>query len=118
MARYRTNASALLLPVLLAGCGEWVHPTKQAGELAYDDASCRQQAIEKVQSSHQKQEAPKWMTRATGTPSYFVDGNDRMREQWHTSCLRMMGWTLGSAASRPGVANTDLLSVGHRLLNR
>lgn len=115
MARFRKAASAILLPLALAGCGGgggYVHATKAPGEFAQDDASCRQQSIEKVQSSHQKQEAPKWMTRAVGTTSYFLDGNDTTREQWHESCLRMMGWAPDATTSLSSVASSELVRSG------
>lgn len=115
MARFRKAAPAILLPLALAGCGGgsgYVHATKAPGEFAQDDASCRQQAIEKVQSSHQKQDAPRWMTRAVGTTSYFFDGNDTTREQWHKSCLRVMGWAPDATNSLSSVASSELVRSG------
>ena len=114
MARYRRTAPAILLPLVLAGCGGggWVHATKAKGDFAQDEAACRQQAIEKVQSSHQKQEAPKWMARAMGTTSYFFDGNNSMREQWHANCLRAMGWTPDATASLTSMASNELIRTG------
>ncbi len=117
MARCLKAAPAILLSSTLTGCGGWVHPTRSPGELAYDDASCRQQAVKKVQPSHQKHDAPNWMERSIGTKSYTVDGNDTLREQWHRSCLRVLGWAFGSTASRPGVAVTELIGSGFRYLN-
>lgn len=115
MARHRMVAPAILLPLVLAGCGGgggWVHATKPPGEFAQDDASCRQQSIEKVQSSHQKQEAPKWMTRAMGTTSYFFDGNETVRGRWHDSCLRAMGWAPDTTASLSSLASNELIRTG------
>lgn len=114
MARDSRVAPAILLPLVLAGCGGggWVHPTKSQSEFAQDEASCRRQAIEKVQSSHQKRDAPKWMTRAVGTTSYFFDGNDTTREQWHKSCLQMMGWTTDGTPSLSGLATSELVKAG------
>lgn len=117
MTRHRSAFPAMLLPLALAACGGfggngWVHATKSPGEFAQDEASCKQQAIEKIQSSHQKQEAPKWMTRAVGTTSYFFDGNDSMREQWHKNCLRAMGWTPDAKSSLASVASSELVRSG------
>ena len=117
MARESKAASAvLLLPLLRAGCGGggggWVHPTKPSSDFAQDEASCRQQAIEKVQSSHQKQDAPKWMTRAVGTTSYFFDGNDNTRDQWRKSCLQMLGWAPDGGTSLSGLASSELVRSG------
>jgi hypothetical protein len=115
MARYRRTVPAVLFPLALAACGGgggWVHATKLPGEFAQDEASCRQQSIEKVQSSHQKQDAPKWMARAVGSASYYFDGNDTMREQWHKNCLRAMGWTPDTKASLASVASSELVRSG------
>lgn len=123
MVRHRRAAPAILLPLALAGCGGggggWVHGTKPATEFAQDEASCRQQSIEKVQSSHQKQEAPKWMTRAVGTSTYFFDGNDNVREQWHKSCLRAMGWASGGGKGPlPEWVSPELISAGIQYIVR
>ena len=114
MTRHRWAAPAILLPLVLAGCGGggWVHATKAPGEFAQDDASCRQQAIEKVQSSHQKQDAPTWMSRGVGTKSYFFDGNSTMREDWHKSCLRVLGWAPDATASLASLASNELVRSG------
>lgn len=115
MTRYRRAALAILLPLVLDGCGGgpgWVHATKSPGEFAQDDASCRQQAIEKIQSSHQKQEAPTWMSRAMGAKSYSFDGNNTMREEWHKSCLRLMGWAPDATATLASVASNELIRTG------
>ena len=115
MARHRRPAPAVLLPLALVACGGgggWVHATKPPGEFVQDEASCRQQSIEKVQSSHQKQDAPKWMTRAVGSTSYFFDGNETMREQWHKNCLRAMGWTPDAKASLASAASSELVRSG------
>lgn len=115
MTRYRRAALAVLLPLVLDGCGGgpgWVHATKSPGEFAQDDASCRQQAIEKIQSSHQKQEAPTWMSRAMGAKSYSFDGNNTMREEWHKSCLRLMGWAPDATAKLASVASNELIRTG------
>ena len=117
MARHRKAVAAALLPLALAACGGgggngWVHATRSPGEFAQDEASCRQQAIEKVQSSHQKQDAPKWMTRMMGTTSYTFDGNDTVREQWHNNCLRALGWTPEAKASLASVASSELVRTG------
>lgn len=94
------------------GGGGWTHASKAASDFGMDEASCRQQAIEKVQSSHQKQDAPKWMTRAVGTTSYYFDGNDTTRDKWEKSCLRMMGWSPGATASLPSWITPEMLSSG------
>lgn len=94
------------------GGGNWTHPSKAAGDFAMDEASCRQQAIEKVQSSHQKQDAPKWMTRAVGTTSYYFDGNDTTRDRWEKSCLRSMGWSPGASASLPSWITPEMIGTG------
>jgi hypothetical protein len=113
MVRHRRASLAILLPLLLSACGGgWTHSARSSNDFAQDDASCRQQAIEKVQSSHQKQEAPKWMTRAFGTTSYWVDGNDATRERWHKSCLRMLGWAPDVTASLASAASSELARSG------
>ena len=112
MARYIRASLVFLLPMMATGCGGWTHPTKSSNEFAQDDAICRQQAIEKVQASHQKQEMPTWLTKVTGTKSYSVDGNDTTRDQWHKSCLRVMGWASGSTPSVPNVVSTELITSG------
>lgn len=100
------------------GGGAWVHSTKAPGDFATDQASCRQQAIEKVQSSHQRQEAPKWITRATGSTSYYFDGNDSSREQWHKSCLQMMGWSQAATAALPGWLSPEMINAGLQYIAR
>ena len=114
MVQPRRVAPAVLLPLALAGCGGggWVHATKPPAEFAQDDASCRQQSIEKVQSSHQKQDAPKWMARAVGTASYVFDGNGTMREQWHSNCLRGLGWAPDNKAALASIASSELVRSG------
>jgi hypothetical protein len=94
MKRFLRAAPATLLPFILAGCGEWVHPTKPPHYFAQDNAVCRQLSIEAVGSKPQRQSAPKWMNRATGYSSYIVDANEDLRDSWRTSCLEILGWSL------------------------
>ncbi len=107
MTQHRRTAMATLLPLVLAGCGEWVHPEKSR-DFRREDATCLQEAIKAVQYKQQKEDAPKWMERALGTNSYLIDTNESSRGRWHQSCLRLNGWVWRSTASRPSVANTDL----------
>ena len=104
MARFRQACPAMLLPLMLAGCVEWSHPTKPSSEFAFDDAECEQKAIVAVQASAHQQPAPKWLNRALGTPSYMVDANETVRQQWQSACIRRLGWSLRLTGERRDVA--------------
>ena len=113
MTRYRRAAPAvLLLPLLLGGCVEWTHPYKSSDQFARDNALCQQQAIEKVQASHQQQQAAKWMAKATGSKTFTVDANDSLRNQQLMSCLQIEGWSLRptGSARRQVAYNNDQYS--------
>jgi hypothetical protein len=105
-AHPRTWIPALLL-LSLSGCTEWVHRTKPPSQLAIDDADCRMQAIDKIANNPQQQTAAKWATRAGGTPSYYIDANESLREQWHTSCLRKMGWFMRIKSQQEEASTAD-----------
>lgn len=118
MTRYRRAVPAVLLPLALAGCGGWAHPTKPPGEFAFDDARCEQEAMKQLGYVAHKEDAPKWFERAFGSKTYTIDGNENLRTRWHQTCLRLNGWTWRSKPSRPSVMDTDLFGSGHRYSSR
>ncbi len=47
-----------------------------------------------------------------GAKSYSFDGNSTMREEWHKSCLRLMGWAPDATATLASVASNELIRTG------
>jgi hypothetical protein len=111
MRQRRSAATAVLLSVVLAGCGTWSHPTKPPSAFARDNAACELAAIKEVQVNAQQQTAPKWMAKSIGK-TYTTDANETLRSRWHNGCLRILGWSFGSTPSQPTAAATKLAGSG------
>jgi len=63
----------VLLPLSLAGCSYWSHPTKPAAAFTADASVCQQESL-----------------RASTT----YDSFDVTRHNTYMACLRARGWTL------------------------
>ena len=63
----------LFLPLSLAGCAYWTHPTKPTTEFKADASACEQASLQ---------------------ASAAYDGPDNARQKAYLACLRDKGWTL------------------------